>query len=209
MRLSRGACWLVVCVALAGCSYQGSPPRYFTRLGDEELAASALTAHERGQRFFRQGQSARAVAEFREALLREGRTVSVLNGIAVAYAELGRQDLSTRYFQEALALSPRDPATLNNVGYAALLRGDLAMASLYLSRAAQVAVAEPVIVANLALLGRLDPPVVLPATDRVERHEPETLVRVIRLNEHVQRLDTTNWPNAAESAYPRLGAASI
>src|SRR3546814_10395349 len=52
-----------------------------------------------------------------------------VNGLAAAYDQLGRYDLSERFYQRALAMDPGSVQTLNNFGYSLMLQGrhDLAL----------------------------------------------------------------------------------
>lgn len=88
-----------------------------------------------GRRLLEEGRAVEAVEAFRAALRKGGASVSGLNGLAIAYGELGKPDLAAEMFARALALKPNDPATLNNIGFAALRRADVELARHYLERA--------------------------------------------------------------------------
>lgn len=88
-----------------------------------------------GKRLLEEGRAVEAVAAFRAALRKNGANVGVLNGLAIAYGELGKPNLAAEMFARALALKPNDPATLNNIGFAALRRADIELARYYLERA--------------------------------------------------------------------------
>ena len=102
------------------------------------------------------GENAQAISAFRTLLRQDGASVPVLNGLAIAHAELDRPDLAASLFAEALAISPDDPTTLNNIGFAALRRKDTELALSYLKKAQQHGDHTPEISGNLALLKRLE-----------------------------------------------------
>jgi len=74
-----------------------------------------------------QGQAIQAVAAFRALLREDPSDLGGLNGLAIAYSELGKTDLAAEIFARALVLSPDDPATLNNIGFSALRRAEPAL----------------------------------------------------------------------------------
>ena len=114
-------------VALFGCS-----PKPDLRVSGREPPTGSIAL---GKQLLHQGRAMEAVSVFRRQLRQEGPEVQSLNGLAIAYSELGRPDLAADMFARALALSPDDPATLNNVGFSALRRADAELARLYLEKA--------------------------------------------------------------------------
>ena len=88
-----------------------------------------------GRRFLEQGRAVEAVSAFRKRIRKEGADLQALNGLAIAYNELGKPDLAAEMFSRALAIAPDDPVTLNNIGFAALRRADKHLARRYLERA--------------------------------------------------------------------------
>ncbi len=90
-----------------------------------------------GKRLLEEGRAVDAVAAFRRRMREDGKDLQALNGLAIAYGELGRTDLAAEMFSRALAMSPNDPATLNNIGFAALRRADERLARHYLEKARQ------------------------------------------------------------------------
>lgn len=98
-----------------------------------------------------------AVQVFRRALAENPTSVPAMNGLAIAYGQIGRDDLSLRWFERALAADPSSVETLNNVGYWALERGQFELARRYLLRADALSPGQPQVTANLALLNQLDP----------------------------------------------------
>lgn len=88
-----------------------------------------------GRRLLEEGRAVEAVTAFRQLLRRQGADLQALNGLAIAYSELGRADLATEMFSRALTMAPDDAATLNNIGFSALRRADVMLARHYLTRA--------------------------------------------------------------------------
>ena len=120
---------IVLCavLAIAGCSTQpalrpvGHPPSPISMVQAKQLLG--------------QGRAAEAVSAFRKLLRQGGDDLQGLNGLAIAYSELGRSDLAAEMFSRALAIAPNDPATLNNIGFSALRRADASLARHYLEKA--------------------------------------------------------------------------
>lgn len=121
-----------------------------------EQEAPAATSLAEGRRFLEQGRAAEAVAVFRRRLRKEGSSLTALNGLAIAYGELGRPELAAEMFARALAMAPDDAATLNNIGFAALRRADLPLARLYLERARRRGDGVDQVEGNLARLAVLE-----------------------------------------------------
>ena len=111
---------------------------------------------EQARRLIDQGKAAEAVTAFRSLLRADGPSLAIMNGLAVAHAELGRPDLAADFFAQALTLAPGDPATLNNIGYAALRRRETGLARHYLEMAEQAGDGAPEIDGNLNALERLE-----------------------------------------------------
>jgi len=59
-----------------------------------------------GRKALDDGQPGAAVSAFRNAKQMPEQAAAASNGLAIAYSQLGRQDLAERYFREALALAP-------------------------------------------------------------------------------------------------------
>ena len=162
--------------------------------------------YQRGKGHLLAGRLGLAVAELQIALDRAEDDVDVLNGLAVAYAELGRDELAARHFQRALLLAPNEPATYNNIGYAAFRQGRLDLARLYLDRAAALAGGEERVAANLAFLaaaeaGRGSP---APVGSVPESVRPRRL-RVQRVDPRVQRILTVGDDAEGVDGEARLG----
>ena len=91
-------------VSLAGCQlFTGGKSHMAHLKGD---ASRSLATLEEGRTFLRDGQIAAALASFKIAQLDVATRADATNGLAVAYAKLGRPDLARRYFMLALSLDP-------------------------------------------------------------------------------------------------------
>lgn len=119
-------------------------------------ARAAGTAVERGKAELRAGRPADAVAAFREALAADPQSVEALSGMAIAYDQLGRYDLSRPLYEAALILDPRSPVLLYNYGLSLSRQRDRTGALRFLSLAAAGGDAE-VETAALRLIAALDP----------------------------------------------------
>ena len=93
---------------LTGC---GSPLSRIRLTGapTQELTAAPINSDlAAGRRALADGQYGAAVAALRLARLDPGCAAEATNGLGVAYAQLGRDDLAERYFREAVAMDPQD-----------------------------------------------------------------------------------------------------
>jgi tetratricopeptide (TPR) repeat protein len=109
---------------------------------------------EKAKQLLDEGEPAKAISVFRALLRADGPSLALLNGLAIAHAELGRPDLAADFFGEALAIAPDDPATWNNIGFAALRRDETALARFYLEKAAALGDGAARIDGNLSMLER-------------------------------------------------------
>jgi Flp pilus assembly protein TadD len=144
----RIALLLAALLAIAGCA---AGPELRIAGGPQTPGSMA-----EGRRLLDQGKAAEAVAAFRRQLREDGANLAVLNGLGIAYSELGRPDLAAEMFARALALAPDDAATLNNIGFAALRRADAPLARLYLEKARRQDGGLEKIDGNLARLALLE-----------------------------------------------------
>ena len=81
----------------------------------QALAGNTVGALEEGGAFLRAGNVSAAVASYRIALLDHATRADASNGLAVAYARLGRDDLAERYFMAAIAADPENPKFVANL----------------------------------------------------------------------------------------------
>lgn len=104
---------LLACTAplLASCALLGIGGRHepqieaMSTLPDD---AEAYVQFELARMSLSSGNYARAIGEFSNARAEPALLGPALNGMAVAYARLGRNDLAERYFREAMAAEPGD-----------------------------------------------------------------------------------------------------
>ncbi len=104
---------LAGCQSLFGSSSQASfNADASSRAGD--VAAFAVSLEE-GRAYLKQGRIAAAIGAFKVAQLGRDTKAEATNGLAVAYARLGRQDLARRYFAAAARLDPGNPIFAANL----------------------------------------------------------------------------------------------
>jgi tetratricopeptide (TPR) repeat protein len=105
----------------------------------EALAGNTAGALEEGRAHLQDGNISAAVASFRIAQLDRGSRAEASNGLGIAYARLGRDDIAEQYFQAAIAVEPDNTKFVAN-----LLRLQQAgLARRAASRDAQLAAAAP------------------------------------------------------------------
>jgi len=115
--LTNGCC----ADGLSACAaWRGDEPSI--RLAEIDKTTGSLDA---ATSLLDQGKVVEAVTAFRKLLREHGPSLKLLNGLAIAYGELGRRDLAVDTFAKALAIAPDDPATYNNIGFAALRRREV------------------------------------------------------------------------------------
>lgn len=102
---------------LGGCALLGLGPRQpqITAQSTLPMGADAFVRFEQGRAALDAGLNAEAIAAFSEARLEPELLASSLNGMAVAYARLGRPDLAERYFTQAVAAAPEDARFMANL----------------------------------------------------------------------------------------------
>jgi tetratricopeptide (TPR) repeat protein len=110
----------VAAVSLGGCQsfpltswmFRDSQP---DRAAEQQLASNPAGALEEGRASLQQGNLAAAVAAFRIAQLDRSTRADASNGLAIAYAKLGRADLAERYFQAAILADPENTKYVANL----------------------------------------------------------------------------------------------
>ena len=167
-RILAGA---LLATMLAGCQsiFGHHSARLDVRpVGEAQTAAAAAIALEEGRQHLIRGEVASAIVALRTASSDPATAAPAHNGLAVAYAMLGRGDLAERYFQQAIAEDPADQRFSAN------------LARFYQSREAAMAkavvVPAPVVIATVEEAA-LATPVVEAAVEREFRAGP-SLVRV-------------------------------
>ncbi|WP_162854677.1 tetratricopeptide repeat protein [Sphingobium estronivorans] len=104
--LKMAGCALMVALPLSACSsFPGA--RIFARHhrpAAPQMAQAPLT--DQGRAALDASQPGLAIEKFQTALAKGEAVAPALNGMAVAYARLGRFDLARRFFNEAMAVDP-------------------------------------------------------------------------------------------------------
>lgn len=103
-------------VALLAGSVLGGCSRHADRIGIKLIQPANVAANDqvgqvvdRGRHHLDDGHFALAISQFREALRLDPEQAAAHNGLAVAYASIGRTDLARRHFELAVAYGPTDP----------------------------------------------------------------------------------------------------
>jgi Flp pilus assembly protein TadD len=107
--LTLGACFL----ALTGCQALFGTSSFASQAPSVDVASLDMSDYftarlEAGRIHLAQGRPAAAVTAFRQASYNAAHAGPAYNGMGVAYAQLGRQDLARRYFEMAVAADPVD-----------------------------------------------------------------------------------------------------
>lgn len=117
--LTRIATCVLAATALSGCQSFLSALNFG---GDKVQRADAQSGPvfgaeelENGRMALKAGYAANAIQQFRMAALNEETAPDAFNGMAVAYARLGRADLAERYFKMALSLDSANPKYAANL----------------------------------------------------------------------------------------------
>lgn len=115
---------------MAGCQTAGNNLRQLNNgIRVPEAAAGQMRAEQQlaaGREALQQRNYATAIAALREAALEPAVAPASLNGLGVAYAGIGRNDLAEQYFRRAITADPTNPRYEENL--ARLYRAQLAVA---------------------------------------------------------------------------------
>src|SRR5262245_6045313 len=117
----------------AACAYPQSGVKPLAIGLDQQVENSDPYLAGRGA--LSQGATGLAVEQFRRALRSDPDSVPALNGLAVAYDEIGRFDVAQGLYRRALSIAPQSVQTLNNLGRSLLRQGEFGSAVPYLSLA--------------------------------------------------------------------------
>jgi hypothetical protein len=105
----------VGCVLLGGCSIFApkrlahiAPAAEQGRLAESSAAAIPSEVTDAGRALLDAGQPGFAINTFRKALAKNEAPGPALNGLGVAYARIGRQDLAAWYFKQAMVFDPAE-----------------------------------------------------------------------------------------------------
>jgi tetratricopeptide (TPR) repeat protein len=204
----RGASLLLVsCLLLIGCAsgmeevrpVSSWPEVAATRPGEDPYAA--------GKAHLRAGQLGLAVESFRMALRRDPQSVDALNGLAVAYDQMGRVDVASTLLERALSIDPGSTATLNNMARSLLRQNQPTRALAYLERARAASPDNPTVLANLRAADEAPAPepVVVAAAPEAPA-EPAEGPRIVRVAYRESLLITTG---AKEAPFPQPPAVAL
>lgn len=136
---------------LAGCqtaSVDGTLTSAYQVNGQGDMASRKI-AFARKQ--FAAGNYGLAEKNFRLAVEATPENGQAWLGLAAAYDQLGRFDLSDRAYDRLLTLEGRKASILNNQGYSYILRGDMAKARKVLADARALAPGNAIIEGNWKL----------------------------------------------------------
>ena len=100
-------------LAMAGCASPFGKTERYARATTADLEQADFSSYfaqrlNDGKLHLRAGQLTHAITAFRQAAVDARYKGEALNGMAIAYDKLGRDDLSRRYFGEAIAAAPED-----------------------------------------------------------------------------------------------------
>lgn len=178
--------------------------------GFDATSSGVPDAYDDGKRQLANGRAGLAIERFRQALAEDRGSINALNGLAVAYAKLGRTQLAETYLQRALDLRHDDVATLNNYGRLLIEQGrsQEAREMLMLAELSAVGSEYGIVEANLAAID----------TPRKTRpYHPatsESPLRLAKLDMAVYRLETgtatvTGTASLAVASGPEMPAAMV
>jgi Flp pilus assembly protein TadD len=144
---------------LAACETTGEATQADGRsvtasLGENSRNPAGLEDLKLGKEHFRNGNFGLAEKHFRQAVEQSQDNLEAVVGLAAAYDQLGRFELSDRLYGEAMRLSGGSAAVLNNRGYSHYLRRDFKRARTDFQAALRKEPANEMARRNLALLGR-------------------------------------------------------
>jgi tetratricopeptide (TPR) repeat protein len=115
----RLTCVVAAAISLGGCQSFPLTSWMFKKdrptVEEHRLAGNTAGALEEGGAFLREGNLSAAVASYRIALLDRATRADASNGLGVAYAKLGRDDLAARYFMGAIDAEPDNPKYVANL----------------------------------------------------------------------------------------------
>jgi hypothetical protein len=119
MRILKMAA-LASCVAAVGCT---ATPQLNIKPVQRGASNPTGDAYAEAKRQLEAGNMALAVDGFRRAVRQSPESVDALNGLAVAYDNLGRFDLSRRFYALALAADPTSAKVRHNMAVSQRMQG--------------------------------------------------------------------------------------
>jgi hypothetical protein len=132
--LLLGCAAMVLASALGGCASSGNDFIY-QALAKADKGWSALPDYDRGKRYLQVGDYGLAIEAFELELRRDPASVRSLNGAAIAYQRIGRDDVAEKLLGRALQIEPNSTFTLNNMAFLYMTHGDRAGALAMIERA--------------------------------------------------------------------------
>ncbi|WP_394727335.1 tetratricopeptide repeat protein [Altererythrobacter sp. GH1-8] len=109
---------VLAATALSGCQSISNFFSFKQTRAEQPVATAAVFGSEeleKGRAALSAGYPARAIELFRLAALNEEVAADAFNGMAVAYARLGRADLAERYFKTAMTIDSSNPRYAANL----------------------------------------------------------------------------------------------
>jgi len=199
--MTRRALMILACLLAGACASSHLEPRPLAR--GFHPGGGVLAPYEDGRRHLAAGRYGLAIERFGQALGTDRRSVDAMNGLAIAYARLGRFDIAQAYFERALRIDAFHAPTLNNYGRALIDQGRLQDARPFLDLALHHATQEDlaVVAANVAGMNRVDPPALVVALRDAAPTPTSNSRRLVRLAANRYRLETPSgratWPDQA------------
>ena len=99
------------------------------------IVEEGVDAYAEAKRRLQAGELENALAAFRQAAAEHPDSADALDGLGVAWDQLGRPDLARAYYEAALSKAPESASIQNNLGYSYLIAGQLDLARAMLTRA--------------------------------------------------------------------------
>jgi Flp pilus assembly protein TadD len=145
--------WLAACETTGQSA--GADPRSVTAsLGENSRNPAGHEDLKLGKEHFRNGNFGLAEKHFRQAVEQSQDNLEAVIGLAAAYDQLGRFELSDRLYKEAMRIGGGSAAVLNNRGYSYYLRRDFKKARADFQAALRKDPQNEMAQRNLALVGR-------------------------------------------------------
>jgi hypothetical protein len=145
---------LVACLLLGACAGSGlHNAQPASTMPEPAVTGPSNDPYAVGKRHLRDNNYGLAVESFRVALRADPESVQALNGLAIAYDQLGRFDVSRALYDRALRIDPDSTETLNNLARSLIRQGQSAAALAYLERARAASPDNPTVLANLRAAG--------------------------------------------------------
>ncbi len=173
--LLLGACAVAL---ITGCAPLGVKPDQSAKITPvyrvQQPVGTAAGNFAVGRLDLAEGRIDAAIGRFRQALQLDPNHVEALNGLGVAYGQIGRFDEAIDAFRSALASGPAAAHLLSNLGFAQLKAGRLQEASESLQRSLQLDPSNRRTRENMALLDQARQQVAQAAVARRAEAQPAT-----------------------------------